>query len=71
MPERRADVQGPDGEQQPPEPDVAIAIEDRGIDVLVEEARQLVDALGDPSTAGHTYTAWDRSRRNVWNLFID
>ncbi len=34
-------------------------------------ARLVVDSLGDPSTAGHTYTAWDRSRRNLWNLFID
>ncbi len=34
-------------------------------------ARLVVDSLGDPSTAGHTYTAWDRSRRNIWNLFID
>ncbi len=31
----------------------------------------VVGALGDPSTIGHTYTAWDRSRLNVWNVFID
>jgi uncharacterized protein YbjT (DUF2867 family) len=34
-------------------------------------ARLVVDALGDATTVGHTYTAWDPSRRNVWNLFID
>lgn len=34
-------------------------------------ARLVVDALADPTTFGHTYTAWDRSRRNVWNLFVD
>jgi uncharacterized protein YbjT (DUF2867 family) len=34
-------------------------------------ARLVVDALGDPSTAGHTYTAWDGSRLNLWNLFLD
>ncbi len=31
----------------------------------------VVGALGDPATIGHTYTAWDRSRLNVWNVFID
>lgn len=31
----------------------------------------VVGALGDPTTIGHTYTAWDRSRLNVWNVFID
>jgi len=34
-------------------------------------ARLVVDSLGDPATVGHTYTAWDRSRLNVWNLFLD
>jgi uncharacterized protein YbjT (DUF2867 family) len=34
-------------------------------------AALVVGALGDPTTIGHTYTAWDRSRRNVWNVFID
>lgn len=31
----------------------------------------VVSALGDPSTIGRTFTAWDRSRLNVWNVFID
>jgi uncharacterized protein YbjT (DUF2867 family) len=34
-------------------------------------AALVADAVGDPSTIGHTYTAWDRSRLNVWNVFID
>jgi uncharacterized protein YbjT (DUF2867 family) len=34
-------------------------------------ARLVVDALGDASTVGRTYTAWDPARLNVWNLFAD
>jgi uncharacterized protein YbjT (DUF2867 family) len=34
-------------------------------------ATLVVDALGDPTTIGRTYTAWDPSRLQLWNLFID
>jgi uncharacterized protein YbjT (DUF2867 family) len=34
-------------------------------------ARLVADALGDPTTIGKVYTAWDRSRLNLWNVFID
>ncbi len=31
----------------------------------------VVDALGDPSTIGRTFTAYDRSRLNFWNILSD
>ncbi len=37
----------------------------------IDLARLVVDALGDPTTIGRTYTAWDAERLHLWNLFID
>lgn len=37
----------------------------------IDLARLVVDALGDPATIGHTYTAWDPERLHLWDLFID
>lgn len=37
----------------------------------VDLARLVVNALGDPSTVGRNFTAWDPSRLNVWSLFSD
>jgi uncharacterized protein YbjT (DUF2867 family) len=34
-------------------------------------ARMTVEALGDTSTIGRVYTAWDPSRLQLWNLFLD